>query len=94
MKEHCDCHEKNTEAIRRLGTEKDKMLIDEKNEHKSLQKQINSKISIQWLLVLIPVFIVWMSFQMALFNAVKNVETSIAVVETKMEILLENGGHK
>ena len=94
MKEYCDCHEKNTAAIKRLGDENDKMVIDEKSEHKSLQKQINSKISIQWLFVLVPLFIVWMSFQMAIFNALKNVETSIAVVETKMAALVQKDEHK
>lgn len=71
---HCDCHLKHTSQITEL--EKDVT---------QLWTFVGDKISVKWLFALIPILLVWLSFQAAIYTGIKNLETEIAVIKIQVQ---------
>ncbi len=45
---------------------------------------INDKISMKWLFAIIPVLMLWIGFQVVIYDSLKNLETKVAVIEEQL----------
>ena len=70
MTEYCDRHfeDKN---------------ICEQDKEKAWEA-INDKISMKWMFALIPVLMLWIGFQVVIYDSLKNLETKVAVIEQQL----------
>lgn len=73
---YCNCHSKHSFRLDHLEAgEKDNW-----EAHDRIWGVVNKKIGVGWLIVLIPVILAWVSFQVVIYDSLKNVETHIAVI--------------
>jgi len=53
-------------------------------DKEKLWTAIENKISMKWLFALIPVIMVWIGFQIVIYDSLKNLETKVAVIEEQL----------
>jgi len=79
--DYCDCHAKHVDKFKTM----DKHTDQSHEDHKLMWEAIKKKVGVAWLYALVPVFLVWLGFQMTVYNTVKNIDKKVAVIETKLE---------
>ena len=78
--EYCDRHFETRSDIDKLEDDKHSCRIDKDK----IWEALDDKISMKWLFALIPVIIVWISFQVVIYDSLKNLETKVAVIEEQL----------
>ena len=86
---YCDCHMKHTSILNRLERDVDDNYKQDDNDHKEIWEEVKKKLPVSWLLVLIPVIMAWVGFQLAIYDSVKNVETKVAVIQTEINTYIK-----
>ncbi len=76
----CLCHGKHERAIVDL----DKNIEEVKGEIKLIKDLADGKISTKTLFVFIPLFVLWMGFQVALYNMGKDTQSDMKVIKKDM----------
>jgi len=61
-------------------------LDDHEKELHHLTRGLNGKLGTWWLVLMIPLLIVWLGFQGEMYDGVKNIQKDIAVIQTTLRI--------
>jgi hypothetical protein len=72
--DYCNCHMKHVSSI-----------ADLKKDQENLEEDMGKKISLSWLFLLVPIFMTWISFQVIIYDSLKNLETKIAVIQQQLK---------
>ena len=82
---YCDYHREHSSLLTRHGRDIDQNELD----HKEIWTEIKKKMSVSWLIILVPVIMAWIGFQLAIYDSVKNVETKVAVIQTEINTYIK-----
>ena len=80
MTEYCDRHYKIESDMEKAGADKVSCKVDKEK----IWEALDNKVSMKWLFVMIPILMTWISFQVVIYDSLKNLETKVAVIEQQL----------
>lgn len=80
MTEYCDRHYKIESDMEKSDADKVSCKIDKEK----IWEALDNKVSMKWLFVMIPILMTWISFQVVIYDSLKNLETKVAVIEQQL----------
>lgn len=80
--DHClDCS-----GVRAKQFDQGSKLKDHDTAIIDLWKSVNSKIGVWWLLLIVPLLGIWLTFQGAMYDGIKNIQKDVAVIQTTLRL--------
>lgn len=86
---YCDCHLKHVKSIEDIEKDMESCSKNVRASHQEMWAAIKAKMPTNWLLILIPVIMAWVGFQLAIYDSVKNVETKVAVIQSEINTYIK-----